>query len=139
MFQVALSYEVAGSSGAGLSFVISMLSVVPTTMGLPLSPLPPPELPHPLIRGVRTPRRAGSTRSLRFIVVVLLLLLLKCRWAPVVTPRNRTGRLHTGVRGRFRAGTADAFGCGLPCRAEVTAGIPAHSARTLRRRYRDCV
>src|SRR5690242_14501582 len=108
MFQVALSYEVAGSSGAGLSFVISMLS----------------ELPHPLIRGVRTPRRAGSTRSLRFIVVVLLLLLLKCRWAPVVTPRNRTGRLHTGVRGRFRAGTADAFGCRLPCRAEVTAGIP---------------
>jgi len=75
MFHVALSYDVAGSSGAGLSLVSSMLSVVPTTMGLPLSPLPPPELPHPVIMGVRAPMRAGSTRSLRFIVVVLLLSL----------------------------------------------------------------
>jgi hypothetical protein len=73
MFQVAVSYEVAGSSGAGLSLVSTMLSVVPTTMGLPLPPLPPPEPPHPVITGVRTPNRAGSTRSLRFIVVVLLL------------------------------------------------------------------
>src|SRR3954465_14634136 len=87
MFQVALSYEVAGSSGAGLSLVSSILSVVPTTMALP-PPLPPPEPPHPVSRGVITPSRAGSTRSLRFIVVVLLLFLLMYRWCSRRAPAD---------------------------------------------------
>jgi len=46
MFHVALSYDVAGSSGAGLSLVSSMLSVVPTTMDCHCRRFPPPELPH---------------------------------------------------------------------------------------------
>src|SRR5882757_4140558 len=117
MFHVALSYEVAGSSGAGLSPVTSMLSVVPTTMGLPLSPLPPPVLPHPVITGVRTPSRAGSTRSLRFIVVVLL---LSPHMYPCARAWDRTAELTTRApvfRGTGKAGRGTRVQPPMPRRA----------------------
>jgi hypothetical protein len=70
MFQVAASYEVAGSSGDGLSFDTTMESVLPTTIAELSEPLPP-EPPQPASTGALRPSRAGSTSSLLFILVVL--------------------------------------------------------------------